>query len=375
MGVLKRRDNQWFYRKFVRLNDGRSVRIFGVPSTWGLPNTKAGATAACNRHTAETLTTGKREAKPKPTAETPGGVTVNEFAPKFIAVSETSNKASSVDSKKQILTGHILPALGDVLLRDVTYAVIEDFKLALLKPTEEKPAGLSYKTVNNILTVLRRLLAVAAKRQLISAVPEIEWLRAAPQDFDFFKFDEADRLIEAAGDWRTMILLALRTGLRQGELLGLRWDDVDLVAGRIMVRQSIVRGRVTTPKNHKPREIPLAQSALDALKSYRHLKGELVFCGPTGKALTKGECKHPLWRACKAAKLRRVGWHVLRHTFASHLAMRGVPVRTIQELLGHATLTMTLRYAHLAPEVTRDAVAMLDRRADTGLTPNTKVMG
>jgi site-specific recombinase XerD len=76
--------------------------------------------------------------------------------------------------------------------------------------------------------------------------------------------------------------------------------------------------------------------------------------------LTKGECKHPLWRACKRAGLRRIGWHVLRHTFASHLAMRGKPMKVIQELLGHATMEMTMRYAHLAPAVHRDAVAALD---------------
>ena len=76
--------------------------------------------------------------------------------------------------------------------------------------------------------------------------------------------------------------------------------------------------------------------------------------------ITKNETKHPLFRACKRAGLRRVGWHVLRHTFASHLAMRGVPMRTIQELMGHSSLTMALRYAHLSPDVGRDAVAMLD---------------
>lgn len=362
MSVRKRRNNQWYYRKQIRLRDGTRVRIFGVPGTWGLPNTKVAAQAACDKHTAETLATGKAKVAPKaaPVGQ-PAGPTVRSFAPTFIATSEAKNKASSVDSKNQILNSHILPALGNLALSDVNYSAIEDFKLSLLRPTSDRPAGLSPKTVNNVLTVLRSLLSMAAKRQLIPAVPEIEWLPAEEQAFDFFKFEEADRLIAAAKDeWKTMILVALKTGMRQGELLGLRWDDVDLVAGRLMVRQSIVRGRVTTPKNRKAREIPLAPSVLMALKAHRHLRGELVFCDSAGRPLTKGECKHPLWRACRGAQLRRVGWHVLRHTFASHLAMRGVPVRTIQELLGHATLTMTLRYAHLAPEVTREAVTTLD---------------
>jgi integrase len=80
-----------------------------------------------------------------------------------------------------------------------------------------------------------------------------------------------------------------------------------------------------------------------------------------GHMLTDSESKNPLYNACKRAGLRPASWHVLRHSFASHLAMRGVAIKAIQELLGHASIVMTMRYAHLAPEVTRDAVLLLDR--------------
>ena len=78
---------------------------------------------------------------------------------------------------------------------------------------------------------------------------------------------------------------------------------------------------------------------------------------------TKGETKHPLKRACKRAGLRQIGWHVLRHTFASHLVMRKAPIKAVQELMGHSTITMTERYAHLSPDVRKDAVRLLDRRS------------
>lgn len=100
--------------------------------------------------------------------------------------------------------------------------------------------------------------------------------------------------------------------------------------------------------------------ALRALKNQRHAKGGLVFCNPDGDFWKKNECKHPLWRACRRAKLRRIGWHVLRHSFASHLVMRGVPLKAVQELLGHSTIEMTMRYSHLSPDVTRSAVLTLD---------------
>jgi integrase len=206
------------------------------------------------------------------------------------------------------------------------------------------------------------MLVVAKKRELIEAVPEVEWLKAPRPEFDFLDFEEAERLVaKADGEWQAMILTALRTGMRQGELLALRWDDVDLVAGRITVRQNLVRGVIGTPKSGKGREIPLSNDAVRALKAQRHLRGEVVFCNDDGDYFKKNECKHPLWRACKRAGLRRIGWHVLRHTFASHLVMKGVPIKVVQELLGHATIEMTMRYAHLSPEVARDAVNVLDQ--------------
>ena len=82
--------------------------------------------------------------------------------------------------------------------------------------------------------------------------------------------------------------------------------------------------------------------------------------------LTKGATKHPLLRACKRAGLRQIGWHVLRHTFASHLVMKGAAIKAVQELLGHRTIKMTERFAHLSPDVRRDAVRLLDRSVPPG---------
>jgi integrase len=175
-----------------------------------------------------------------------------------------------------ILDRHVLPHLGGKKLDGVRYAEVQDFKLKLLS------GGLARKTVNNILTVLRRMLEIARKRELIAVVPEMEWLKVPASEFDFLTVEEAERLVAAAKDeWRAMILVALRTGFRQGELLGLRWDDVDLTAGRLTVRRNIVRGRVGPPKSGKPHEVPLSPEAVAVLKSHRHLRGEPKSSAPS----------------------------------------------------------------------------------------------
>jgi len=337
-----RRSGCWRYRKRVRLPDGTRPRIEGTPSL----NTKLEAEAAERAHIERLLRGKPPERKEAPRFE--------DFAVDFLNISRAKNKPSEIDSKESILRVHLTPAFGKRRLDQIRYAEVQDY-------TARKAARLKPKSVNNHLTVLRRLLVVAKKRGLIEAVPEFEWLKVPRPDFDFLTFEEAGRLTAATDpDWRCMVIVAMKTGLRQGELLALRWEDVDLVAGQLRVRRSVTRGVVTVPKSGKGREVPLGDEVLSSLKAERHLRGPLVFCTADGRMLKKNEVKHPLWRACKRAGLRQIGWHALRHTFASHLVMRGAAMKAVQELLGHATMEMTNRYSHLSPEVPRHAVKLLD---------------
>ncbi len=180
----------------------------------------------------------------------------------------------------------------------------------------------------------------------------------------FLTFVEADALIAAAtpmDPWKAMVIVAVRTGLRHGELTALRWQDVDLKGGKLSVVENYVEGHTGTPKSGHGREVPLSNDALKALRSIRHNRGPLVFCTKQGKHLEHWVTDNQLRLFCRAAGMLPIGWHRCRHTFASHLAMRGVSIKTIQELLGHANLKMTMRYAHLMPEVRRDAVLLLDQ--------------
>lgn len=143
-----------------------------------------------------------------------------------------------------------------------------------------------------------------------------------------------------------------------------------LAARRRPVRRTLWRDQEGTPKGGRIREVPLSDDAVATLKVHRHLKGPYVFCEANGSRLTHGRVKDVVPGACKRARLaKRLTTHDLRHTFASHLVMRGVALKAVQELLGRATIDMTMRYAHLSPDVKRDAVQLLDRppsRAQAG---------
>lgn len=299
-----------------------------------------------------------------------GKESLASFAEDFLSVyAETENKKSEVEAKKRIWKLHIAPVFGRMHLDEIRPESVARYKAAKLKE------GYDPKSVNNQLAVLRRMLAVAVEWGRLEHVPSLKWLlRVPPTKFDFLTFEEAERLVAAASPlWRAMIIVALRTGMRHSELLALHWEDVDLVAGRIVVRRSAVGKEIDTPKNHRSREIPLSDDALRALKAHRHLRSELVFSDEKGAIMTRHACKWPLRHTCKRAGLRFIGWHMLRHTFASHLVMRGAPIKAVQELLGHADITMTMRYTHLSPDARRDAVQLLDQRASGNLVATARV--
>ena len=283
--------------------------------------------------------------------------TLAAFSRDFIqSYAVANNKPSEVKAKRMILRRHLVPFFGQMRLDHIGPREIEQFKSHAL-------ARYSRKTLNNHLTVLRKLLVVASEWELIEAVPAVKWVRSPKAGFRFLDFQEAEHLLATSKvepEWHAMILLALRSGLRQGELLALRWSDVDRRSCQLTVARSVWEGMVGTPKNGRTRRIPLSAATLQVLASLR--RGQLVFAQEDGSMLTPGLCRAPLTRAKKRAGLAALGWHDLRHTFASHLAMRGTPMRAVQELMGHGTIEMTMRYAHLSPHVLQDAVELLEAR-------------
>src|SRR5262249_17204665 len=288
--------------------------------------------------------------------------TFGNFSVKFLTHAKTNNKYSTLKAKQDILRKHLVPMFGNKRLDKIDSYQVEKYKAAKLDK------GLSPKTINNHLTVFRKMMALAVDWHETDKLPKVSWMKVPKPDFDFLSFEEADRLVAAAEpDWRTMVIVALHTGLRLGELTALQWDCVDLVAGRLVVKRNLYRGRLGVPKNGRSRELPLSRSALRALKDHRHLRGRWVFCTPKGEPLNAyNRCENAIARQCRRAGLRPLGWDTLRHTFASHLVMRGAPLKAVQELMGHATIEMTMRYSHLTPQMSIETVRLLDARGQHG---------
>lgn len=226
--------------------------------------------------------------------------------------------------------------------------------------------------MNNILACLGKILRYAVEIEVIERAPKIRLLKVDKQKFRFLDFEEYDALLTAAKpepNWYVAVLLGGDAGLRLGEIRALRWEDVDLKRDRMTIGRALWREEEGTTKGWNLRTIPLTTRLRDALKALRHLRGKYVLADADGAAFTMETMRWNLprlWR--KAGFAGVIGWHSLRHTFCSHLALGGAPSRVIQELAGHASLATTLRYMHLVPGATDDAIAQLTARRDKSLT-------
>lgn len=277
-----------------------------------------------------------------------------EFSEQWFEVYvKNNNKYSEILNKESLLRAHLNPFFGDKQLDKISNLDIESYKAKKIK------SGQSNKSVNNHLIVLNKCFNTAQEWGIIRSTPKIKLLKVQPQKFDFLSAEECQLLLDNCdGMLKEMVLLALKTGLRFGELIALEWSDVDLRNNLITVQKSIARGRLGSPKSNKIRYVPLLADVKELITS-RQKRSGLVFSKDDNKPLGPVLCLRWLHQACKRAGIRKIGWHTLRHTFASHLAQNGVSIVLIKELLGHADIKTTMRYSHLTSQAIRGAVETL----------------
>ncbi len=290
--------------------------------------------------------------------------TLAKFIPRYLEEHCKANRLrpATIEQRETIYRTHLIPAFGRKRLDRITAADIQRFKA--------ERAHLAPTTLNLMLTLLRCILNVAVEWKVIDTPPvKISKLKEGPRPIAFYDFDELDRLVLAAErtanpNHLLTVLLGGEAGLRAGEMRGLQWSDIDLDRSMLTVCRAMWRNEEGPPKGGRSRTIKLAPRLRHALAEHRHLKGPNVLWTRAGTVPGRTRPRHWLATIQHAAGLPSRGPHILRHTFCSHLAMRGVPPRVIQALAGHQSITTTERYMHLAPQAMDDAVEQLARPAD-----------
>ena len=255
-----------------------------------------------------------------------------------------NNKYSEQLAKKYVLSSSLVPFFGSKPIGQIRAHDVERYKALQLEH------GFTNKTIMNRLTVLNKCLITAYEwLELQGAPPKIKWPKWQAPEIDYLLPEECVVLVSHAdGVIREMVLMGLRTGMRQAELRGLQWSSVDWLTRSVAIRHARddYRKLLVSPKNNRTRHIPLDNDIYAMLYKRKRDTG-YVFLPIDGRPFTNDRLSTAMRRLCRTAGIRNIGWHTLRHTFASHLAMRGVPLPAIKELLGHASIQTTQLYTHV----------------------------
>jgi integrase len=282
-------------------------------------------------------------------------------------------KPSTLRGCETALEQRLLPEFGHRKLNDVTRADLQDFADQLLAD------GLDASTIRNCLMPLRAIYRRALSRSLVTINPTTGLELPAVQGRRDRVADPGEAALLIAGlpeRDRALWATALYAGLRRGELMALRWEDVDLTRGLISVERSYdpTSGQYVAPKSRAGRRtVPIAAVLREHLIAHRLRSGRsegLAFGRTAETPQSDGAIRGRAARAWKAAGLDPIGLHEARHTCASIFIAAGVNLKALSSYMGHSSITITLdRYGHLMPGTEDEAVSLLDaylERADTG---------
>ncbi len=302
----------------------------------------------------------RRKDGPKP-------MTFSQLADEYLEIWSQVKKKPSSYIRDQTSVKRLRQVFGRRVISDITRRDVERYFAG--RSTDMVGKGelrhpVTPATLNRELCCLKNMLRKAVDWGYLASNPagDVKQSRESPPEFDYLTEDEIDRLLEGCGSpqLRAIVTVAVHTGMRRGEIFGLQWRDVAFDKGE--------NGLITVrkPKNDDTRYIPMNQAVREALSGYpkRIVAGKLcpwVFSGATGSPLT--DVKKGFANALRRAGIERhIRFHDLRHTFASHLVMKGVDLRAVAKLGGWRDIQMVMRYAHLAPAHLQAAVDRLVER-------------
>lgn len=359
-----------FYARY-RLPDGRQVKRRIGPAWSGRGRPAAGFfTQRTAEAELEAILTDARRGTLEGMKRS--GATFADAAAEFLRYVEhvRQRESSTVGDYRSVIDGYLIPRFGPRPVESVTADDVDAYKEELIASGK-----LANRTVVRHLTVLHGIFRRAARVWRLQVNPASADLVERPPvrysgDFELLTPDEVIALAAAAEPAQdgALYITAAFTGLRQGELLALRWRDIDWGLQRIQVRRNYTNREEKTPKSGRVRSAPMVDEvtvALDELSRREHFTkpDDLVFCSETGDHLNSWSLRRRFYAALERAGLRRIVFHDLRHCFAS-LAVRKLPLSTVQGYLGHAHISTTMRYVHHAPAAGDVALLSEALRAD-----------
>jgi integrase len=355
VSVRKGKRGDVFYAKY-RLPDGRQVQRRLGPAWAGPGRPPSGfyTQRTAELALAAIVTDARRGTLPGMRRT---GATFADAAAEFLRYVEQvrQRQPSTVRDYRYVIDGYLLPAFGERRLETITADEIDAYKERLLASGK-----LSNRSIVRHLMVLHGIFRRAARVWKLPVNPASADLVERPPvrysgDFELLSPDQVFALARAADPPQdgALYITAAFTGLRLGELLALRWRDVDWGLQRIQVQRNYTDGREKEPKSGRVRSAPMVDevlAALDELSRREHFTraNDLVFCSVTGEHLEAWGMRRRFYDALERAGLPRIVFHDLRHCFAS-LAVQKLPLSTVQGYLGHAHISTTMRYVHHTP--------------------------
>jgi len=280
--------------------------------------------------------------------------TFREMMDKYMKEHSLPKKASSERDRSSLT--HLLPFFGDYILSEVAPNRVNEYK------TSRRNEGVSPCTINRELALMKHAFSLAIKEwgwSRDNPVQKVSMEKEPSSRDRWMTYEEEERLLSVSPQWlNELIMFSIETGCRRGEMLSLRWSDVDLFKKVITIFGS---------KTGERRTIPLTQRAFDVLKERERLRAkvrpitsDLVFTHPIGQKINIHTLRYTFEGALKKAEVEGFRWHDLRHSYASRLAQGGTDPYSIQRLMGHKTFTTTQRYAHHHVESLRRAIQSLE---------------
>lgn len=300
--------------------------------------------------------------------------TVNALADDYLEHLERdrATKPSTLRDYRSILAAHVRPVLGETPPEELTPEMVERWqrRLTSRRPGEDgKPRPLSARTRQKALVLLHGLMQHAVARHRLPSNPVADVAKPRAQrraGIEVLSVEEVQALVRAAADAQdaAIYLTAALTGLRRGELIALRWRDVDFAGSSVRVERSYAGDALTSPKSHQGRTVPMAPEVAASLarlsqRDEHTQPDDLVFAGAGGSYLDASALRRRYKKALNAASLRQLRFHDLRHTFGTRLAASGVDLWRVQHWMGHAAMATTAIYAHYSPRAA-DAALVAD---------------